>query len=353
MRLSRRSVLIATPLVVAILAFLAIALFDDDSAHGGTVMARAAHWTSLPPSPIERTEVGAARIGRFIYVVGGFVAPFLETTNEVTRYDTSTGTWTKIAPLPVGVNHPAVAAATGRCAGQLYVYGGYTGSSGLTAEVDSLQRFNPRTGAWTQLTGSGVARAAATLAPVGCSLYAIGGASGGTALRLVQVYDIRRGTWRNGPSMRTAREHLASVAIGKNILALGGRSSGGNLDVVEELDTRTGKWRSRPPIPTPRSGFGAVAIDSSAVVVGGEELTPGGETIRPVEAYGIQSHRWRKLPGMLTPRHGLGVVAQGSRIFAIEGGPHPGVSYSSIVETLRVPARLLPDRRSFPPHPDG
>jgi hypothetical protein len=348
MRPSLRGLWIATSLAVVLLAAATIALLDDDSADGGTA-ARGSHWTSLPSSPIERTEVGAGHIGRFIYVVGGFVPPNLETTNRVTRYDISTGTWSEVAPLPVAVNHPAVATGKGRCAGQLYVYGGYTGSGGLTAEVDALQRFDPRTGIWTQLPGSGGARAAATLAPVGCSLYAIGGASGGAPQRLVQIYDIRRGAWRAGPSMHIAREHLASVAFGKNILVFGGRAGSGNLDVVEELNTRTGVWRARPRIPTARSGFGAVAVRGWAVVVGGEELTPDGATIRPVEAFDLQSRRWRKLPGMLTPRHGLGVVARGRRIFAVEGGPQPGASYSSTIEMLRVPARLLPARRSsFP-----
>jgi Kelch motif len=354
MRPSVRGLLIATPVALVALAAAAIALLDNDSADGGTVRTRGAHWTSLPPSPIERTEVGAARIGRFIYVVGGFVRPNLETTDQVTRYDIPTGTWSQVAPLPIAVNHPAVAVGAGRCAGQLYVYGGYTGNGDLAGEVDALQRFDPRTDTWTQLPGSGVARAAATLAPVGCSLYAIGGASSGTPQRLVQIYDIRRGAWRAGPSMGVAREHLASVAIGRRILALGGRAAAGNLDVVEELNIRTGVWRSRPRIPTPRSGFGAAVVRGSAVVVGGEELTPGGATIRPVEAFDLQSRRWRKLPGMLTPRHGLGVVARGPRIFAVEGGPQPGGSYSSTIEMLRVPARLLPARRSsFPPNPPG
>jgi hypothetical protein len=351
-----RGLWIATSLAVVALGAAAIAILDDDDADGGMVATRGAHWASLPPSPIERTEVGAGRIGGSIFVVGGFIAPNLETTNEVARYDIPTRTWSEVAPLPVGVNHPAVAVPTGRCAGQLYVYGGYTGSGGLTEETDALQRFDPRTGAWTRLPGSGLARAAATLAPVGCSLYAIGGAGGGAALKTVQIYDIRRGSWRAGPSMMTPREHLASVAIGKNVLVFGGRPGGvnGNLDVVEQLDTQTGKWRPRPPIPTPRSGFGAVAVRGWAVVVGGEELTAGGETIRPVQAFDPQSRRWRKLPGMLTPRHGLGVVSRGSRVFALDGGPHPGGSYSSTAEVLRVPARLLPVRRSsFPLQPAG
>jgi hypothetical protein len=154
--------------------------------------------------------------------------------------------------------------------------------------------------------------------------------------------------------MRVAREHLAGVAIARRILALGGRAGAGNLDAVEELDTRTGKWRRRPGIPTARSGFGAVAVRGWAVVVGGEELTPGGDTIGPVEAFDPRSRRWRKLPGLITPRHGLGVAARGARIFAIEGGPQPGASYSSVAESLKLPTRLLPARGGrFPKNSPG
>jgi hypothetical protein len=328
-------------------AAAAIVLPDGGDGSDGARPAGAGSWKALPSSPLERTEVGAARVGRYIYVVGGFVPPNLQTTDQVARYDTATGAWSQVAPLPVGVNHPAVAAGTGRCAGFLYVYGGYTANGSLSGEVDALQRFDPRTGSWARLSGSGIARGAATLASVGCSLYAIGGVSGGAAQNLVQVYDIRRGSWRPGPSMRVPREHLASVAIRGRVLALGGRS-GGNLDVVEELDTRTRKWRRRPPIPTPRSGFGAAVVRGWAIVAGGEELTPGGETIRPVQAFNPRQRRWRKLPGMLTPRHGLGVVARGSRIFTSEGGPQPGGTYSSVIEMLRVPAGLLPANGRFP-----
>jgi Kelch motif len=324
----------------------AIVLPDGGDGSDGAQTAGPGKWKALPSSPAERTEVGAARVGRFVYVVGGFVQPNLRSTDQVVRYDIRSGTWSLVAPLPVGVNHPAVAAGAGRCAGQVYVYGGYTGDGSLSDEVDALQRFDPRTGTWSVLPGSGVARGAATLAPVGCSLYAIGGVSGGAVQSLVQVFDIRSGTWRSGPSMKTPREHLASVSIRRHVLVFGGRDGSGNLDAVEDLDVRAGKWRSRPAIPTARSGFGAVAVRGWAVVVGGEELTPGGETIRPVQAFNPRTRRWLKLPGMLTPRHGLGVVAQGSRIFAVEGGPQPGGTYSSVIEVLRVPARALPPTRS-------
>jgi hypothetical protein len=331
--------LTATALIVALVG-------GDDEANGGTA-ARSARWVSLQPSPLERSEIGAARIGRFIYAIGGFTAPDLATTDNVARYDIATGSWSLVAPLPIGVNHPAVAAGAGRCRGDLFVYGGYTASGSLSQETDALQRFDPDTGSWTLLPGSGVPRGAATLTAVGCTLYAIGGASAGTAQRRVQAYDIRSDRWRRVPSLRIAREHLASVAIGARILAFGGRDSGGNLDTVEELDTRGGKWRRRPAVPTPRSGFGAAAVRGWVVLVGGEELSEGTDTIRHVEAFDPRSRRWRKLPGMRTPRHGLGVVSRGLQAFAIEGGPRPGGSFSAALEVLRIPGRLLPARSRF------
>jgi Kelch motif len=318
----------------------AVALLSDDDEADGRAGARGKAWRALRPSPLERSEVGAARVGRFIYVAGGFAPPNGATTNQVARYDIAAGTWSLIAPMPIGVNHPAVAAGAGRCRGQLYVYGGYTADGSLTAEVDALQRYDPPTGSWSSLPGSGVPRGAASLAAVGCSLYAIGGASAGHALNLVQAYDIRRGSWRTVASLQVAREHLAAVAIGRRILAFGGRDAGRNLDAVEELNTRGGKWRPRPPLPTPRSGFGAAVVDGWAVVVGGEQLSEGDQTIAVVEAFDPRSRRWRKLPALPTPRHGLGVASRGGLVFALEGGPRPGLAYSSALEELPASSAL-------------
>ena len=345
--LSHRARWVAAATFVAVAGVVAaVALPDGGDGSEGESAARGARWAAQPSSPLERTEVGTARVGRFIYVVGGFV-PDLDTTPQVARYDIRSRAWTLVAPMPLGVNHAAVAAGGGRCRGDLYVYGGYTAGGALAGEIDALQRYEPETGTWTTLRGSGIPRAAAALTAVDCSLYAIGGASGGTALRTVQIYDIRRDRWRRAASLRVAREHLASVAIKGRLLALGGRAGGRNLDVVEELDPRAGKWLRRPRIPTARSGFGAVAVRGWAVVVGGEELSPGGETIRPVQAFDPRSGRWRGLPGMLTPRHGLGVVTDGLRVFALEGGPQPGASYSAVNETLQLPASVLPRRGRF------
>jgi hypothetical protein len=45
---------------------------------------------------------------------------------------------------------------------------------------------------------------------------------------------------------------------------------------------------------------------------------------------------WERLPDLPTPRHGLAVVAVGSRVYAIGGGPRPGLFVSGANESLDV-----------------
>ncbi|HET8975486.1 MAG TPA: kelch repeat-containing protein [Solirubrobacterales bacterium] len=326
--------------LVAVAAVLAVVLVaNDDEANGGPEAAAAkADWSRQPSSPLSRTEVGGARIGGSIYVLGRFVPGTGDTTDQVARYDVEAGTWELVDPMPVGVNHPAVASFGGR----LYVHGGYTADAGLEGEVDLLQRYDPASGDWTQLSPSGVPRAAHVLVPARKRLWAIGGAhQGGAPLRLVQSYDPAGDRWSAGRAMPTAREHIGGAAVGPRIFVLGGRAGGENLAVAERLDTRSGKWAKLPRMRTARSGFGGAAVRGRVVAVGGEELTPGGATIAPVEIYDPRRKRWSKLPPMITPRHGLAVVAAGRSVFALEGGPNPGLAFSPANEMLRVPRKLL------------
>jgi Kelch motif len=87
-------------------------------------------------------------------------------------------------------------------------------------------------------------------------------------------------------------------------------------------------------VPYPRGGTGATVVSGRIVSVGGEEAAG---TIPSVYAYDIRGRRWARLPDMRTPRHGLGVVAFGSSVYAIAGGPQPGLHVSAANEFLRLP----------------
>jgi hypothetical protein len=86
-------------------------------------------------------------------------------------------------------------------------------------------------------------------------------------------------------------------------------------------------------MPVARSGFQAVNVEGKIVVVGGEG--PAG-TIAEVDELNPATGHWTRLPDLPTARHGLGLVADGPLVYAIEGGPQPGLTTSPVVERLRV-----------------
>src|SRR5947207_2125678 len=76
--------------------------------------AAALGWEALHPATLARTEVAAARVGRYVYVVGGFARRTGATTAATERYDIERDEWTRVADMPVGLNHAAAATYRGR-----------------------------------------------------------------------------------------------------------------------------------------------------------------------------------------------------------------------------------------------
>jgi N-acetylneuraminic acid mutarotase len=291
-------------------------------------------WGTLPSAPLERSEVAAARIGNSIYVVGGFEAT--RTSPAVERYDIRRRRWTTVRPMPVAVNHPTAVAYRG----DLYVHGGYTANLGLTEPTGALQRYDPTRNRWSRLPSSPTERAAHAVAVIGHRLYAAGGANETGSLRSLEIYDFESRRWARGPRFPPpARNHTTGVASGGRFYVLAGRDQR-NLANAERYDPRRHTWERLPRLRIPRGGFASARLsDGRIVVFGGERLEPGGTTIAEVELFDPRSRRWSSLPDMRTPRHGLGGAALGRRVFAIEGGPTPGLAFTRTIEFLDVPPR--------------
>lgn len=296
-----------------------------DASAGG-----ADRWRPLTPSPLERTEVAAARIGRHVYVVGGFDRATGATTNAVARYDIKRDTWRLVEPLPIAVNHATAASARGK----LYVHGGFTDERQLAGATAQLHVYDPGRDRWKRLPDSTTPRAAHALGAIGGRLYAAAGAnSSSDRLRSLEIYDVSKRRWKRGPAMEAGRNHVAGTVARGRLYVLGGRP--GDLTVAEAYDPERRRWSSVPSLGTPRSGFAAVTVRGRVVAFGGE--TAAG-TIPEVEM--LRGRRWIELPDMLTPRHGLGGASRKGRAFALEGGPEPGFHFSGAVESLKVPRPL-------------
>lgn len=290
--------------------------------------AATSEWRPLADARLDRTEVAAARVGRFAYVVGGFDRASGTTTAAVERYDLDADRWTRVADLPVGVNHAAAVSHRGR----LYVLGGYEAAGSGAAGTGAVYRYDPAADGWTELEPMPTPRGALAADVVDGRIHAVGGARDGRALATVEVYDVARGTWRAGPRLTLAREHLAATVAGGRLHVLGGRAAGrGNFARAEVL--AGGRFRRLPDARKPRGGIAAAAVGEDVVLLGGEET---GGTIEEVERYDASARRWRQLPDLRTPRHGLGAVSRGRRVYALGGGDEPGLFYTRAVEYLDV-----------------
>jgi N-acetylneuraminic acid mutarotase len=299
---------------------------------GGSGSGSSTEWRALAPSPLSRTEVAAARVGRFVYVVGGFEEKTGQTTRAVLRYDLEADRWKRVRSLPIGVNHTGIAASGGR----VYVMGGYTEPRDFSRRTAALFRYDPSSDRWKRLRSAPTERAAHTMQAIGGRLYAVGGVDSAGATGRLEIYDIKRNRWSAGAAMTVPREHLASAVARGRLHVLAGRTGeAGNFTTHEAYNPRTRRWSKLPNMRKPRGGIAAAAVDSGRIVVfGGEE---GAGTIKEVELYDVAARRWSALPDMRTPRHGLGGVAYKGRVYSIEGGPQPGFFFSNALEVLRIP----------------
>ena len=320
--------------VLVAVAVAALAIGDDgdgppdqafESATGG--------WLPLAGAGLERTEVAAARLGRHIYLVGGFEERSGATTAAVERYDIRADSWRRMASMPVGLNHPTAVPHRGR----VYVHGGYRGRRNLSSATAGLLEFDPARNRWRRLPSARTPRAAHALAVIGGRLYAAGGANANGSLRSMEIFDFRSRRWRRGPSFPgPPRDHTTGIASGGRFYVLAGREGSNNYTAAERYDPRRRRWERLPNMGRERGGIASVRLaDGRIVVFGGEDFNTG-NTIREVELFNPRTRRWRRLPDMRTPRHGLGGAARGNRMFSIVGGPQPGFHFSDSIEYLDV-----------------
>ena len=281
-------------------------------------------WVRRRDAPLALTEVGAAAHGRKLWVVGGFDRQ-VRATGTVLVYDPGTDTWDTGPDLPVAVQHAAVV-STG---GDLYVLGGYLGSTFR----------NPTTDVWRlDLEGSGWVRAPRLPAPRAAGaaawdgqriVYGGGMGSGGVS---DDVYVLEGDAWRRLGRLSVPREHLAAASNGAGLTwFLGGRvgSLTTNLSTIDLVE-RSG-IRAVGQVRTPRGGVAAFwSPATGACLIGGERA---GATLDAVECLAPDGRSLTLAP-LSVPRHGLGVGVIDGIAYAVLGGWQPGLTVSSVIETL-------------------
>ena len=287
--------------------------------------AAAGAWRTLAAAPSQRTEVAAAAAGGRIVVTGGYRADGA-TVSTVEILDTASGRWEAGPSLPLPLNHAMSVAVDNR----VYVFGGYLPENRPTDAALVLDGAE-----WRRLAPMPSPRAAASAVAVGGPGYVAGGIGPAGLAAEMLVYDTATNRWTTAPGPPTRREHLGGAGFGGLVYTVGGRTGGldTNLAAFEAYDPRSGTWTRLPDLPTPRGGLAATATCAGQIVaIGGE----AGATFAEAEAFDIGTVTWKALPPLPTPRHGLGVVAIRNTIYALAGGPKPGLHVADTTEAIET-----------------
>jgi Kelch motif/Putative Ig domain len=283
-------------------------------------------WLKKTPMPTKRWNIDTAVVQGKIYAIGGSCCTVsCDPLDTVEIYDPANNSWVTGTPLPFP---PLGNGAAGAANGIIYFVGGQTGCGG---EVSTNEAFDPATNMWSTKAPMHTARYQFGIAAVFDSnlghevLYAIGGGVDGVgAIDTVERYDPGTDAWTTKAHMPTPRYGLQVAAVNGKIYAIGGVGGSGvdcttgDCHTVEEYDPATDTWTTKAPMPTTRGGSGTAAgvVNGIIYVAGGSN---DNRQLSTVEAYNPVTDTWSTVPPMPTARDSLGGAVINNKFYAIGG----------------------------------
>jgi hypothetical protein len=174
---------------------------------------RVVEGSSLAPA---RADAGAVTIGRTAYVVGGYDGPAMD--SEVLATDGRK--YRAVAPLPVPVRYPAVAALDSR----IYVFGGL-GANGKPS--GAVQLVDPA-GRTTRVVGrlpEPLSGAAAGV--LGGTIYIVGGRTASGVTHAIYAFQPHGASFLRAGSLRVAAAYAGASVTRGRLWIVGGEGAGG------------------------------------------------------------------------------------------------------------------------------
>jgi Kelch motif len=281
-------------------------------------------WRELDQAPLARLEMATAAHRGRIWLAGG-LSPLGEAVSEVEIFDPASGAWSSGPALPTGIHHAALVSDGDR----LLLLGGYLGAS-FNQPTEIVLTLADGADSWEPGPSLPEARGAGAAAWDGQRVVYAGGVGRGGVSG--DVFALQDGSWERLGAMPRTREHLAAASDGQGrTWLLGGRigtleSNLADVDLVEGTSVT-----ALEALPTPRGGVGAFYLpELGACLTGGEAPSGAFTTVECVDLDGIVS----TAAEMGVPRHGHGAAVVDGVAYVLLGGPTPGLSTHTSVESL-------------------
>ncbi len=246
--------------------------------------------------------------------------------------------WQTRAPSPIA-RFEAGGAPVG---GSLYVLGGFVnGQIQSTARSDA---YDPAADRWRRLRDMPVQLTHSPAVVSGGDIWLLGGFVGnhpGPSTADVWIYSTTLDTWRRGPSLPLRRGAGAGAIVGRRIHFYGGvdRAAGSKVHVDEDdhwvldLDQQQLGWQRRASLPVARNHLGGGALDGQVYAVGGQlgENESSGNRAE-VHRYDPAADRWTAVAPLPVPRgHTTASVFAHRGRLVVAGGTVNGNSPSADV----------------------
>ncbi|KAM4661276.1 kelch-like protein 4 [Amazona ochrocephala] len=213
-------------------------------------------WTIMPPMSTHRHGLGVAMLEGPMYAVGGHDG--WSYLNTVERWDPQARQWNYVASMSTPRSTVGVAALNSK----LYAVGGRDGSSCLK----SMECFDPHTNKWSICASMSKRRGGVGVATYNGFLYAVGGhdaPASNHCSRLsdcVERYDPKTDAWTTVAPLSVPRDAVGICPLGDRLYAVGGYDGHTYLDTVESYDAQNNEWTKEVPVNIGRAGACVVVV---------------------------------------------------------------------------------------------
>ncbi|XP_050667986.1 uncharacterized protein LOC126967523 isoform X3 [Leptidea sinapis] len=249
------------------------------------------------------------------------------TGKDIYRFDPVSNSWESVGELPEPRHHHSVAFLRGR----VFLVGGADPREddlrGKSVVVSTVWSYEPVTRSWFSESGLAIPRKNFGLVVHKMALYAIGGQDKkGRVLRSVEKFDPKTGFWTEVKSMSVARMAVASVKYREYIWVAGGMTGEKKRPVckiVECYNSKTNEWTMIHNLRFPRCFATLFSMNDRLYIVGGagkvndKDKTPS--SVGAIDVWDWKQRQWNQETEMSIPRHGHALAYLGTQLIIIGG----------------------------------
>jgi non-specific serine/threonine protein kinase len=185
------------------------------------------HWTTGPPLHHARAAGAAVVVGNKIVVFGGRTGKVEAEVKQTEVFDGKSWHDARAIPFP-GDHLGGVTDGT-----YAYAIGGRTIHS--SENQNQVQRFDPATNKWTQVTTLPAANSDMGVVYLDGQLITFGGENAFSVFNTVRAYNLATKTWSTLANMAQARHGMGAAVVGKAIYAIDGASTPGHSGSTRTL----------------------------------------------------------------------------------------------------------------------